>query len=312
MMGDKAMDFAGDGLVEAILRDQLVREERALGSVVPVLHHLLASEGQTLVSEAVLARVRGMLADLAAQLLAAADGRDAALRFSGESDHAARDALGDTLAGDPALLSFCHALATESQIAQRLQQGSGIDPVLSPLLQELIASDEPEIAELAMNMLAAQSRFIQSQRRMALPLGELPAELFHSLLAGPARQVNDAAGIARLQHTYDEGMSRLGLLARLVSAMRRGAVAALALDHAGLALFASALAALARQPREATVIACHEGQSARLVLGLRAAGLGQEAIKRQILLIEPSARRAPSIGNVSPEQARQLLAAGAG
>ncbi|KPQ22796.1 MAG: hypothetical protein HLUCCX21_05985, partial [Porphyrobacter sp. HL-46] len=89
MMGDKAMDFAGDGLVEAILRDQLVREERALGSVVPVLHHLLASEGQTLVSEAVLARVRGMLADLAAQLLAAADGRDAALRFSGESDHAA-------------------------------------------------------------------------------------------------------------------------------------------------------------------------------------------------------------------------------
>ncbi|SHN53783.1 hypothetical protein [Erythrobacter sanguineus] len=310
MMGEEAMDFAGGGMVEAILRDELAREERALGSVVPVLRHLLASEGQTLVSDAILARVRGMLADLAAQMLAVAEGRDAALRMSGAGDTAARDMLANALAGDPALLSFCHALATESQLALRLQQRSGIDPVLSPLLQELIASDMPAIAELAMNTLAAQSRFIQSQRRMELPLGELPAELFHALVAGVERQIDDAAGIARLQQTYDEGASRLGLLARLVSTMRRGAVAALALDHAGLALFSSALAALARQPRAAAVIACHEGQGARLALGLRAAGLGPEAIERQFLAVQPSARITPGIADVSPDQARLLLAAG--
>lgn len=312
MMGEEAMDFAGGGMIEAILRDALAREERALGSVVPVLRHLLASEGQTLVSDAILARVRGMLADLAAQLVAVGEGRNAAQPMRGAGDAATRDALADALAADPALLSFCHALASESQLAERLQQRSAVDPVLSPLMQELIASDVPEIAELAMNTLAAQSRFIQSQRRMELPLGELPAELFHAVLAGPARQVNDAAGLARLQHNYDEGASRLGLLARLVSAMRRGAVAALALDHAGLALFVSALAALGRQPRGAAVIACHEGQGARLVLGLRAAGLGQEAIERQFLLFEPSARMTSGIADVSPEQARLLLAAGAG
>ncbi len=315
-MGEDMTDLAADQVVEAILRDELARENRALAAVVPVLRHLLASEAHTLLSDAILARVRGMMVDCAAQLLAALAGRDPATGAPATADPAALDHWAEALMEDEALLGFCHALATESLIAERLQQRHAIDSVLSPLLQELIASEDPAIASLAMSTLAAQSRFIQSQRRMELPLGELPAELFHALVAhGEAQAENAAArtGLDRLQASYDEAVSRLGLLARLVAAMRRGALAALALDHAGLALFASALAAETRQPRGAGVLACHEGQGARLALALRAAGLSLPVIERQFLLVEPVARMPRAIAGLSPERAAMLLAnSGAG
>ena len=300
------MDLADGAMVEAKLREELARETRALGSVVPVLRHMLANEGQRLVTDAILARVRGMLADLAAQLLAIGEGRDPALRHA-ESEGQGSDALAEALAGDAPLLAHCHALATESQLAERLHLNRAIDPVLSPLLQELIASDNPVIAELAMNALAAQSRFIQTQRRMSLPLGELPPELFHAITAA---HVPDREALRRLCAGYDEGASRLGLLARLASAMRRGAIAALALDHAGPALFASALAALARSAREGVVLACHEGQVARLALLLRSAGLDADAVARQFLLLDPAARPLHDLAAISPERARLLLDAG--
>ena len=308
-MGEVTMDLGADDAVEAILRGGLAREARALTAVVPVLRHLLGSEAQGLVSEAILARVRGMILDLAAQLLAAQTGRDPAARAPG-ADPAALDALAESLMGEEVLLAHCHALATESLVADRLQQRHAIDPVLSPLLQELIAAEDPAVAALAMTTLAAQSRFIQSQRRMELPLGELPAELFHALLPRAHRHGGDNAGLSRLQASYDEATSRLGLLARLVAGMRRGAVAALALDHAGLALFASALASETRSPRGEAVLAAQEGQGVRLALMLRAAGLAVPAIERQLGLAEPAALLPPAIGALTAARAAALLAAG--
>ena len=134
------MDLADSGAIEAAFRDALARETRALGAAVPVLRHMLASEGHRLVSEAILARVRVMLADLAAQLLAAAAGRDPAIRLPLDAERGAHEALAEALAGDPLLLAHCHALAAESVAAERLHQHHAIDPVLSPLLQELIAA----------------------------------------------------------------------------------------------------------------------------------------------------------------------------
>ncbi|WP_017665646.1 hypothetical protein [Porphyrobacter sp. AAP82] len=305
-MGEETMDLAADDAVEAILRGGLAREARALTAVVPVLRHLLGSEAQSLVSDAILARVRGMIRDIAAQLSAAGAGRDPAARAAG-GDPAGIDALAESLLADAALLAHCHALATESLVADRLQQRHAIDPVLSPLLQELIAAEDPAVAALAMATLAAQSRFVQGQRRMELPLGELPAELFHALIA--RADAPGSAGIARLQTGYDEAASRLGLLARLVAAMRRGAVAALAIDHAGLALFASTLARETRAERGAVVLACHEGQSLRLALLLRAAGLAAPAIERQLVLAEPAAQLPVAIGALAPQRAAALLAA---
>jgi hypothetical protein len=314
-MGEDTLDLAADLAVEAILRDELARENRAAAAVVPVLRHLLASDAQALVSDAVLARVRGMIGDCAAQMLTAMNGRDTALPEQATQDHFA-----EALLSEPALLTFCHTLATESLLAERFQQRHAIDPVLSPLLQELIASDDPAIAALAMTTLAAQSRFMQSQRRMELPLGELPAELFHAVIAlgfasAPDASAPDAsapddlarAGLEQLQRDYDEAASRLGLLARLVAAMRRGVVATLALDHAGMALFASGLAAQTRLSRDAGVLACHEGQGARLALTLRSAGVPLPMIERQFLLVEPAAPMPRAMAALPAERAAVLL-----
>lgn len=301
------MDPAADHKVEAILTDELARESRALAAVVPVLHHMLSSQTQSLVSDAIVARVRGMIWDLAAQVEAAKAGRDPAVRMPTIADPDALDALADRLMGDSTLLTFCHAMAAESLMAERLQQRRGIDPVLSPLVQELIATDDPAIGSLAMSALAAQSRFIQSQRRMELPLAELPAELFHRLIAAAHDEGGDAAMLTRLRAQYDEATGRTGLLARLVAAMRRGALAALELDHAGLALFASALSEATDQPRAEAVLACHDGQLMRLAMLLRASGLDALAIERQLLLLDPSTVLPRGLAALTPERALALL-----
>lgn len=301
------MDLAADAGVEAILRDELVRETRAMAAVVPVLRHLLSSEAQSLVSDVVLARVRGMMQDIAAQLHAAKAGHDPATRAISLPDPAALDQLVEQLMADEGLLAFCHALAVEGLIADRMAQRHAIDPVLSPLLQELIASDDSATASLAMQALAAQSRFMQSQRRMELALGELPAELFHRLLTDARNDAADTV-LMRMQAGYDEGTSRLGLFARLAGGMRRGVIGALALDHSGLALFASALATATRSTREGAILACHEGQGARLALMLRASGLTPPAIERQMMLVETAGRLPSGIADLTAEQAAALLA----
>lgn len=304
------MDRAADHGVEAILRDELVREGRALTAVVPVLRHFLNSDADTLVSDAILARVRGMILDLAAQLAAVAAGRDPATRARTGEDEAVSEALAARLTGNEVLLSHCHALAVESLIAARLHQRQALDPVLSPLLQELIASEDPEVATLAMSALAAQSRYVQSQQRMELPLGELPAEILYGLIAEARQEAADAAALAQLTAAYDEAATRIALMARLVSAMRSGTIAALAMDHAGVALFASTIAAATRSPREAAILACHESQTTRFALLLRASGLSPAAIERQVLLLTPAARLPQGLGALTPEHAAILAGTG--
>lgn len=310
-MGKLPMDRTETTSAEAILKDELARGNRALRGVAPVISHLLETSGPALVSDAIVARLRGMLADLARQLLAV--GPNPARRDVVEP--LAIDALADTLAGDPALIGHLYALAMEGHLTERLQQRVSLDPVLSPLLQELIASDQPATAELAMSVLAAQSRFVQSQRRMELPIGELPSELFlrvlelfadcpAGLLAADAAQA-----CTTLKRHFDEGAGRIGLLARLISSMRAGAVATLDLDHAGLALFASGLSALTAQPRDLAVFSCHEGQTARLAISLRAAGLPPEAIEAQFVLLGPLAMLPSGITGMPPERAQALLMA---
>lgn len=293
--------------VESILKDALAKGDRALSGVTPVLTHLLANTGDSLVSDAIVARIRGMLSDISAQLLQAASADDDMI------DEQCLDHFAEELSEDSAVLSHCYALAIEGYLSERFEQRAKIDQVLTPLLQELIASDQPAVGELAMACLAAQSRFVQSQRRMQLPLGELPAELFFAILRRWENHckrhdlaIQDASSQS-LRQRYDEGASRMGQFARLVSAMRGGVHAALDLKHAGLALFASALSAATRQPRELAVLACHERQTARLALTLRAANLNPDAIEKQILIVESAERMPPGLENISPQRASVLL-----
>ncbi|HYD25245.1 MAG TPA: hypothetical protein VEB68_10635 [Croceibacterium sp.] len=296
--------------VEATLRDELARGDAMIATARPILRHLLSNDDQALFSDEMIARVRGMMLDVAAQLLfaeaAADDARDRA-GYVAER----RDGLAQALFEDTAFLAHAHALALEAQLSERLQARSGIDAVLPPLVQELAAAKDPAMAGLAMSLLAAQARFMQHFRRMELPLRELPGDLFHKALlalraqgAGPAEAAERA-----LRDGYEEGAARLGLVARLVMGMGQGALRALSIHHAGLAVFATALAMAAGQERDRTVLSFAERQFARLALSLRAAGLKQQAVEEQFLYLHPEIALPDGFEMLRPDRAAALLSA---
>lgn len=303
------MNSATANSVETVLRDELARADRALNGVAPVLGHVLAGPGHSMVNDAVVARVRGMLNDLAAQFVA----RLAVQNGETLADHASTDALSDQLAGDAPILATLHASAIEGLLTERLDQRSSVDPVLSPLLQELIASQDAATGETAMQALAAQSRFMQAQRRMQLPVLELSSETLERALRIWARatpvehEPRVTQAMRELKAEYDEAQTRTGLIARLVSSMRGGVVAALELEHAGLAIFVSALASKSGQSRERAILACHDDQAARLAVSLRAVGLDGEAIERQFVALDPAVRLPRGLEDISPDNARAML-----
>ena len=250
-----------------------------------------------------------MLTDLARQLL------DAQAAAGGVSERAAivqsrRDELADALVDDKALLGHLHALAIEGRLAEQLQARSGIDPVLSPLLDELAAAPDEVLAAAAMSVIAAQAGFVQQQRRMALPLGELPGELFHSALATFRHVWAEGAEAAegRLRGGYDEGLGRLALLTRQVMRTGSNAPGALDVERAGLAVFATALALAAGQERDITILAFSERQHARLSLALRAAGLKQAAFEAQFLHFHPEAGPFDGFEDIRADRALAILA----
>ncbi|MEM6476110.1 MAG: hypothetical protein AAF687_08085 [Pseudomonadota bacterium] len=308
-MGTLATDQTAIPHVESVLRDELVRADNALGGVAPVLSHLLASPGLPLVSDATLARLRGTLSDIASQVLTVAEDKTSGAPLDTEEV----DRFTDHLGADSALLSHLYAAAMEAEFTTRLEQRASIDPVLSPLLQELIASDDPAVAELAMSAMAAQSRFVQSQRRMQLSIGELPAELYHKVIKRSVAYVRERGGtgspsaVQAMKRGFDEGKNRVGLFSRLVASMGNGVRAALELDHAGFALFASGIGAATRQPRELAILSCHERQGARLALALRAAGLDAAAVEQQFRLIDSSESLPIGLNEIAPERAQTLL-----
>ncbi len=288
--------------VESVLRGELARADHALGGVSPVLRHVLSTSGDTLLSDAVVARVRGIVADLGRQLIQHVSGQEDAL-----------EALIERLISDTGLLGFVHNAAVESMLAELLEQQSAVDPVLSTLWQELIASPDAQTGETAMRALASQSRFMQAQRRMQLPLAELPADALERALTAfvaslsVEAEAEAARAVRAIKTDYDEALSRIGLLARLISTMQSGAIAALELEHAGLALFASGLSRITGQPRERCVVSCHPQQSVRLALGLRAAGFDPISIKRQLIALKPGARLESDLSGLSVEGAKAML-----
>lgn len=291
--------------VEAVLRVELAQGDAALASIAPILRHLLANDDHSVFSDEIIARVRGMFGDVARQLL------EAGTSNADDAPDPAPDrieALSIALAGVPAFLGHAHALALEWQLTERLHARLGLDPVLSPLMQALIASADPATAASAMQLLAAQARFAQNQRRMQLPLGELPGDLLHgALLTLREIKANETAE-ATIRDTFDEARSRAGLIARLVTGMGGGAVAALSVGHGGVAMFLSALALASGQDRDMAVLATNEGQLARLALALRAAGLKPAAVEEQFASLHPEIALPPGFENLGADRAAALLA----
>lgn len=301
--------------VETRLREELAQGDATLSTAAPILRHLLANEDQALFSDEVLARVRGMLTDVVRQALhAQADAAKIGDRVAFVAER--EEKLADRLARDAALLGHIHALTIEGRAALQLQARGNVDPVLCPLLQELAASRDEVVARSAMAVLAAQARFIQHHRRMALPLGELPGDLLHDALRAIREEASDqeaaVAAERRLRDTYDESRGRLGLMTRLVMRLSKNAPRALDVGHAGLSLFATALAMASGQRRDLTVLSFSRRQSARLALAMRAAGLKQPAVEAQFLYLLPDVALPEGFDRLAAGRAAALLAAADG
>lgn len=301
--------------VDDVLRDELAHGDALIETIAPIMRHLLANDEHSVFSDEIVARVRGMLNDVARQLL---DGLAEAAGIPDERDHVP-DRLQQLVEGyvaHPGFLAHAHALALEWQLTERLQARLALDPVLSPLLQSLIASPDAGVASSAMALLSAQARFAQSQRRMQLTLAELPADLLEAALAGMRSYADnepDLASIARqaeqeVRGRYDERRGRIGLIAQLVGTMGGGATAALAAGHAGVAIFLSALAMASGQHRDMAVLATNEGQLARLALALRAAGLQPQLVEEQFVALHPDVALPAGFDQLGSDRAAALLA----
>lgn len=294
------------------LADALARSDRDLGRVVPILGHLLSTPDQSLFSEEIVARVRGMISDIAWQMLRA---QAEAAGQSGRAAFAERhgEALAEHLQGSAELLSHCHALALEWQLANRMEAQYGLDPVLAPLVQSLVASTNQVTSGAAMAALTAQARFAQAQRRMELPMAELSADLFHETVMawrawnGPGSSDVLVRAEAKLRNSYDEGSGRLALFARLIAGIPGEDRRPLAIDFAGVGLWLTALSARTGQSREKAVLATNPRQSARLAVILRAASCNQQEIDDTLLRLHPDRIPPQGAGDLKPSEARDLL-----
>ena len=317
-MTDQAVHPAGGNTVESVLRDELAQGDAVADTFLPVLRHLVSADDSSLFSEEILARLRAMVSDLSSALLEA-------LVDGGETDSVASaallgelDVLSRALLDEPALLRHLHALALEWQLTERLQARLALDPVVSPLVQQLIASADADTQRDAMAFLAAQARWCQTQRRMQVALGELPGPLVQGVIALLRRLVGEGtalqARVDRIEGNLDAGRrereSRLELGARLLQRMGSGSGEALSLTHAGTALFLTALALGSALDRDMVIFSTHETQIARLALALRAAGARPSMVEEQFLVLHPQITLPPGFERLDSTLAAQMLVAG--
>ncbi|QGN53913.1 hypothetical protein [Novosphingobium sp. Gsoil 351] len=306
--------------VEGLFGDELAAADLALANVGPILRHLLGSEDRALFSDRIVAQSRALIEDLAHQLALALEQALGPADARGRVDETA-SRLAAAFIANPPILTHAHALALEAELTERLAARLSLDTVLSPLLQASIASTDPETAATAKALLAAQARFVQAQRRGELPLAELPGELLHAAMAimreldagsDPAR--DRIAGVLEtaICGNFDEAASRLALLGRLIRAMDGGAVAALDVEHAGVALFVTALGLTAGLERDAAVFATSEVQMPRLALALLAGGAEHALVERQFFTLHPEITLPEGFETLRADRAAALLAGSGG
>lgn len=319
-MNNPAFSLPESPGVETLFGDELARADQALANVAPILRHLLSNDDHALFSDRIVAQVRAQIEDLARQLtisLETALGHAEPRERGGET----APLLAAAFIDNPVLLAHAHALALEAQLAERLATRLSLDPVLSPLLQALIASPDPNTSATAMQLLAAQARFVQAQRRGELPLAELPGDVLHAALVtmrticgeddGPRKRMA-AVLEAAIRSNFDEAANRFGLLNRLVGGMGGGALAALDVGHAGLALFVTALGVGTGLERDAAMLATSEAQLPRLALALLASGAKPAAVEQQFLALHPEVTLPEGFDTLSADRAAALLAGSGG
>jgi hypothetical protein len=140
----------------------------------------------------------------------------------------------------------------------------------------------------------------------------LPGDLFHMALVTMRAQGDPddefaAKAEERLRSSYDESRGRIGMISRLVTGIGGKAIEALAVDHAGVAIFLTALAIGSGQDRDLAVLATNDRQLARLALSLRASGLKPKAVEEQFLYLHPEVALPEGFDQLRPDRAAALL-----
>ena len=135
-MSEPGMNHANPTAVEDSLRDELARGDVVLETIGPILGHLLANHDHSLFSDEIVSRVRGMLTDLARQLLWA---QALASAHPDPRGYAAQNApgLAETLVGSPELLEHAHALSLEWQLAARLEARNAVADLGQPAREDV-------------------------------------------------------------------------------------------------------------------------------------------------------------------------------
>lgn len=314
MMAIPASPGAPPSATSSPLAEEAATARGAMANVVPILRHLLRSDDKSIFSDEIVSRVRGMFVDVARQLviaLAEAAGHSEPEGWAHEAAHE----LAHVLADNPGFLEHFHTLALEWHWTGRLERNRGVDQVLSPLIQARMADPDGATSASAMNLLAAQARFCQNQRRMQMPLAELPGDLIHIALVtlrghvGMDASADAYAVIAErsVRDQIDEARGRLAQMGRVLDAMGDMATAALDIDKAGVALFFTALARGAGLSREAAIMAAIDSQLPRFVLALRACGLPPTAVSITALAFHPHANLPHGYAEITPAEAAALL-----
>ncbi|MEP2233184.1 MAG: hypothetical protein ABJQ41_03935 [Marinomonas sp.] len=264
------------------LRADLANDDHVLATAVPVVAHMLGDQASALMRDDVIACMRGTLIAIARQLFS----------FAGFSeDTADLRSLESMFASNGNLVNHCYSLAVEGVINQQLSDEHGIDPALPALLQELIESRDANISQLAMDLLASQTRFVEGQRRGgSAALFELPPEhfdaalsVFKSWILKRGLSCSDKLDL-EIRVQYNEGVTRLSMLTRLLIAVGASAEIVTEIETAGLALFISAISKSTGQPRELIALSCQPQQSLRLAVAMKAAGRSSEAVIRQLMI----------------------------
>lgn len=308
-MIDRVVHPAEGENLETVLRHELARGDAMAEAARPVLRQLVTAGGSLPMTDEVVGRIRGMLDGIVRTLLD---------KFS-EPRWADVEPLTRALIDAPALLSHLHALAIEWRIAEQLQVRLALDPVVSPLLEELVSRDDATLRNLAAKFLAAQARWCHLQRHMQVSLVDLPGELFEEVLRILRAQVArsgggevDARAEADLRKRYNEADRRLDLARQLVPTLEGGAQSALSISQAGVTLFFTALAVGSGLDRDTVVFSTDEAQLPRFALTLRSAGLGAAEIQRQLLALHPETVLPRGFGSLDSSLAAALLDPGHG
>ena len=294
------------------LRQSLARGKAVVAKATSVMRSLIDMPEPAVFSDAIVARTRGMVEGMAAQLLA---------RQAETMGPVARDAFVEerveTLAGRllerEDLVRHCHALAQEWHLTERLDAETGLDPVLSPLLQELIGSENPDQASAAMSAMAAQARYTQQMRRMEYDVSQLPADLFHQALndwktySRAAASDSFAQAEQKLRSEFDEAAGRLSLLERIILSDEQQEQGVLRIEHAGVALFLSGLAAASGQSREMVTVYSLLRDGSCLALALKSGGLSERDVTSIMWRLNPDASPPAAIAGLSTREAREML-----